>query len=127
MKTHLKAIHEERKFVCEFLIEGQPCNKKYPTRYDLKCHLNNVHFGIKKHKCPDCEQSFSLKKYMENHLRTVHQRLKIQCELCNSLLCDKIYYIRHILKHKEIDEDLKTALIAKIKSTREEDLFNFQK
>lgn len=128
LKIHIKSLHEERKFVCEFNMDGQQCGKRYPTRYDLKCHVNSFHYRIKKFQCSVCEMNFSIKKYLENHVRTIHQNKKIQCELCNALICDKIYYKRHVQNHhKDLDSSVRESLLLKIKNTKEEFLFNYQK
>jgi hypothetical protein len=64
---------------------------------------------------------------LQNHIRNIHQKRKIKCDLCSSLLGAKEYYKKHVIDHhKEINDYTKQQLLAKIK-TREEDLFNYQK
>lgn len=65
---------------------------------------------------------------MDNHNRNIHQKVKIQCELCQTLLGDKSYYQRHVKSHhSDVPAKVRDALIYKIKCTKDDDLFNYRK
>jgi hypothetical protein len=58
----------------------------------------------------------------------IHEKKKIQCELCPTLMGSKNYYSKHVTgHHRELDPVYKKLLLKKIRETPEEVLFNYQK
>lgn len=88
-----------------------------------------MHFSnYRKHACNLCESVFAKKPDLLNHIRTIHEMKRIKCELCSTLVTRKDYYRKHILdNHKELDTLTRDLLLEKIKKTKDDDLFNFQK
>jgi uncharacterized Zn-finger protein len=46
LKPHLK-YHEERKFVCEFIENGQLCDSRFVNNNALQKHVDFIHQGIR--------------------------------------------------------------------------------
>ena len=63
LKTHISHVHEEvKKGTCNL------CGHEYKQ---LKLHMDFVH--KKPHKCENCDKSFSHKRFLQNHINTVHK------------------------------------------------------
>jgi KRAB domain-containing zinc finger protein len=128
LPQHMKSVHEERKFHCTFVENGQQCTKKYASEPELKQHVEISHCGVRKYACEQCNSSFSCKSDLRGHVLNIHERKKIQCEICPTLMGSKNYYSKHIKSHhRDIDPTFKEALLKKIRETPEEELFNYQK
>lgn len=114
-----------KKFVCNILVNGIPCNKRFAIPDDFNTHVN-VHNGIKKFECDQCKNhaGYFRQKDLNHHKRNVHDKIKIQCELCSTLLTRKDYYVRHVkLGHQELDPETKEKFIDKIRKTKVADLY----
>lgn len=92
LRNHIRTCHTERKFICEFEVDGNQCGKKYVELNHLKTHVAVSHQGFKKFKCEYCESSYSKLLDLENHRNVIHLKLKIKCELCSTLVTKKDYY-----------------------------------
>lgn len=145
LKNHMRK--HEMKFVCDQMDQDKLCNKRFPSRYNLKKHIDIQHRGIRwdniysslmygnwivfffrKFSCSLCESVFAKKPDLQNHFRTIHEQKRIQCELCSTLITRKDYYRKHVLdNHKELDDTAREMFLEKIKSTKDDDLFNYQK
>ncbi|MBN3271378.1 ZN208 protein, partial [Polyodon spathula] len=55
-----KKSHQVGQYYCAV------CNNTYPNQLAMKNHLR-VHFGVKKHRCPDCGKAFRGKKQLSGH------------------------------------------------------------
>ena len=63
---------------------GESNSKVHPI---LGYHLNNVHSGKgEKHQCPSCVKSFANSTKLRIHIETVHEKKKVKCPLCESIV-----------------------------------------
>lgn len=62
-----------------WLLAGN--NKRYIFRYNLETH-SVTHSGIRNHKCPICQKSFSTKSSLKNHTAIHSEERLFQCEVC---------------------------------------------
>ena len=51
-----------------------------------------------------CDKTFTLKKYLRNHVKGVHEGIRINCETCGKAMQDKDSLRKHV---KAIHEGLK--------------------
>lgn len=125
MKSHKRQKHTEHKHICQYEEDGVECGRTFPINSLLNYHVKTAHWGIKKTlNCNECGIEYKTSQALSHHRRNVHEKTKIQCELCSTLVTRKDYYKRHInLHHKELDEVTKKLLLDKIKKTPVKDLF----
>lgn len=125
LRYHIK-IHRERKYQCSFVENGVRCSKAFVNATQLKVHLN-IHADIKNYVCSECGMAYVKPKYLKSHMINIHQKMKIKCKLCSSLMGSKEYYRKHILlHHKDLDEESRNSFLAELKATKEDDLFQPQ-
>jgi hypothetical protein len=128
LSQHMKSIHEERRFECTFEENGRVCGKKFAFGRELKRHVEISHCGVRKFACQYCDSSFKRKEDWRGHTLNIHEKKKIQCELCPTLLSSKKYYGKHVRSHhRDLDPDTMESVLKKIRDTPEEELFNHQK
>lgn len=77
------------------------CNSTFTRKYNRHQHENSVH-RQECYKCPyeKCN-SFIKSRYLKNHIREIHTKLKKQCESCRKWL-SKFDYRFHVKSCKEI-------------------------
>ena len=77
------------------------CGKMLKTAAFLKIHISQVHEGNKpKFKCSLCEESYSTKQALENHM-SVHEGKIFQCSNCNEEFTSKNKLESHIAKEHD--------------------------
>lgn len=127
LPKHLKT-HEDKSMrptvICTYEEpDGTVCGKELTTSVSLARHLESYHRGVKKFSCDQCDAIFAKGQSLKFHIQKVHQKIKIKCELCSTLVTRKDYYIRHIkLNHPEMSSEVREAFIKKIRNTKSEDL-----
>jgi hypothetical protein len=121
--------HNAPQFDCpETDSQGNICARKFVENHLLQTHIKLVHRGVREFACQQCGVCYSSAVDLKSHVINIHQKRKIKCEICNSLMGAKSYYRRHVLTHhKELGEQARDALLEKIRKTKKEDLFNFCK
>ena len=100
---HLKSIHKsiiEGRKKCEF------CDETFSNRStkDLKNHVISIH-EEKKFNCDDCNQSFSYRRSLINHVLQVHKNMKkIQCANCTKCFFNISNLKKHFLAiHEKVE------------------------
>jgi len=48
------------------------CGKRYTTQFNLQRHVEVNHYRLKRFECVICGERFTLKQYVEDHLREEH-------------------------------------------------------
>jgi KRAB domain-containing zinc finger protein len=98
LKKHIFLNHISKKpFKCK---ETQECINKgvsFRTLAGLNQHLQ-IH-GEKKFKCTKCSKAFSIKYYLESHLRTHSGERRYPCRICNkrfSTSSSRNYHEKHL-------------------------------
>ena len=80
LELHIKAIHDK--------IKDQFCDQcNYATSYpdELRKHKNTIHSKDRGDgfECPECGKMLTSKRYLQYHVRHVHQKVKdASCLLC---------------------------------------------
>ncbi len=49
-----------------------------------------MHMGEALYSCDQCESMFLKKKRLSDHIRTVHQQKKHQCDICEKFFQSKV-------------------------------------
>ena len=80
---------KSRKIPCEI------CNKSI-NHTKLKNHIDEVHHGLKKFKCDNCEAHFYTAKDQKFHDDCVHKKIRNhKCETCQKSFTKKCYLRMH--------------------------------
>lgn len=124
VKKHMK-YHQEKKFVCsEINHEGKICGKKFVENHFLNSHIKVAHRNIREFVCKECGICYASSTDLRSHMKNIHEKMRIKCEFCGSLMGSKSYYRKHILlHHKNLDDEALEEILEKIKRTKFEDLF----
>ena len=84
-KTRREIFHEGKKEqVCDWAgVDGQPCNKAFGWKSNLKLHIETVHEDKKEHVCDrtgadgqPCNKAFGQKSNLKLHMETIHEGKK---------------------------------------------------
>ena len=114
MRRHMK-IHQKPTNECEV------CLKAFTMRETMLEHQRTVHQMGDIHYCEGCGKSFGSKKVLKRHIERSHTTAeKVQCQVhgCSYAANRKDNLINHVRIHKDIDENEKSEIIAKIKSIK---------
>ncbi|CAH8572335.1 unnamed protein product [Heterobilharzia americana] len=102
--SNLQSLKNEKSvsnsFACDFLQQLTPkgsitfgrkylcnlCPAGFPTVQALRSHRMTTHNVVTPHKCPQCNESFSALKSMEEHLRKIHPQV---CPICSKQMPER--------------------------------------
>ena len=116
LKKHIRTVHEgirDQIHTCEY------CGKEYTNKFHLRTHIIRKHdevrdehsfksdhdnaSSVRKEQCNECGKLF-FKKYLEKHVRTVHEGKRDQIHKCEH--CGKEYVHKFRLRtHIKRDHD----------------------
>ena len=66
------------------------CGESLSTKYSLNDHIKTVHEKLKAFQCLRCKSNFSNMAYLKIHVLSVHEKLKpYSCKYCGKRFCDK--------------------------------------
>jgi formylmethanofuran dehydrogenase subunit E len=72
------------------------CEKEFFNWQSVEQHIKSVHKKIKDQKCNQCDKAFSSQEILRRHIRNVHEGSgKISCDFCGNT-----YNNKTTLKHK---------------------------
>ena len=57
------------------------CENTFSTKFNLKQHIQSTHIG-EKHTCKHCSKSFGTKRSLVRHNKIIHGGVKIKCKIC---------------------------------------------
>lgn len=112
MNIHMK-LHDPPQFKCSY----KQCTRMFSSKSSLRYHIETQHNdGVEVH-CPTCNASFSSIRNLNRHIDRQHNNYKVQCEVegCTHTASRKDYLASHYRSHKDIDDNTRTSLLAKIK------------
>lgn len=115
MNKHMKS-HGPPEFRCSF--EG--CGKEFHSKSSLVYHFDSQHKANVEVTCPTCNATYNSAKNLNRHIARQHSNYRVQCEVegCSHTSARKDYLAAHYRSHKDIDEDTKNILLAKIKEIK---------
>jgi len=78
------------------------CDATYPVKMSLSNHKRLKHGDVKQFNCEKCVYATSKKENLQQHVRSVHEKVKVICETCGKNFSDKPTLNRHKKnKHSE--------------------------
>ena len=89
LKTHIKTIHEGKKFKCN------QCDYEASKKVNLLKHISTVH-GVDRYPCTKCDYKATQKANLQRHIDSVHEGIRYTCELCNYTATRKDHLSRHV-------------------------------
>jgi uncharacterized Zn-finger protein len=102
-------------FSFQFVCEEPGCDKKFYKSILFEGHLK-THLNQKDFMCSHCGQKYFLKSHLQRHIRAMHDKIKINCELCTSNFVRKETYRKHVLnQHSDLNETEMKAMLKKIR------------
>ena len=57
------------------------CENTFSTKFNLKQHIQSTHIG-EKHTCKHCSKTFGTKRSLVRHNKIIHGSVKIKCKKC---------------------------------------------
>ena len=86
------------------------CDATYPVRKSLVNHKRLKHSDAKLFACNQCIYTTTNKDHLEQHIRSLHEKVKETCEVCRKTFSDKSNLRKHVRKvHEEIIHVTKAA------------------
>jgi KRAB domain-containing zinc finger protein len=116
MTTHMKS-HGAPQYKCD--IAG--CNKEFHARSALTYHTESKHASATMLiKCPHCNSVYNSTRNLNRHITRQHNTMRVQCQIedCTHTAARKDYLVSHYRSHKEIDDETRELLIAKVKDLK---------
>ena len=79
MKMHLRRTHKEleRKFACGF------CPMKFKSTTMQRYHENAIHLNIKNYKCDQCDFKAARPQHLKTHVEAMHLGIMYTCDYDN--------------------------------------------
>lgn len=104
-------VNTQQKILIKCEYEG--CTRTYTSTFNLRRHIEKVHFGIKKFKCAYCQKHLSSKQNLIDH-QNVHSGARpYVCDVptCNIRFRQLSQFYLHKQMHQEAEINQKNALI----------------
>ena len=104
LKTHIKNIHEGKKFKCN------QCEYRANKKGNLLKHISEVH-GVDRYilrnnteneplqcryPCSKCDYKATQKANLQRHIDSVHEGIRYNCEFCSYTATRKDHLSRHV-------------------------------
>ena len=73
------------------------CNKAYSRKDNLNNHVKTVHQKLKKFNCTECGKKFGERGILKKHMESVHEKVKkFPCNWCKKLFSRKDILANHV-------------------------------
>ena len=112
MTAHLRNMHLPSSLACSI------CGKKYRNNHTalLKTHMLD-HQNIRPHPCEICSKPFKSVALKVEHIRALHFKSKIKCELCGRSFPRPGKYRDHAkAKHEDLGAERIQEWVARIEN-----------
>ena len=97
LPKHIKEVHENKKTTSKCTI----CNKTFNGSY-IKIHMRAVHEKIRRWKCEFCIKDFAFQEGYLSHVRSVHEKVKLLCDICGDSFNQRVALKKHkTQKHED--------------------------
>ena len=113
-KNHFRRSHCHIWLVCTF------CGKKYRNHRPDLLKLHELdHQNIRHHPCEICTKPYTTAIFKMEHIRNVHFKSKIKCELCGKCFLRPGIYRNHVKSiHGNLGAERIEELVARINNIR---------
>ena len=85
---------QERVVVGNGKYECEECSKTYSNRKGLSFHKKSVHQGLR-WPCGQCDYQATQQSNLNVHIRSQHEGIKFECDQCDYMASQKHHLIRH--------------------------------
>lgn len=94
LRLHDETVHQGIRYTCN------QCSRKFTQMVSLRHHTNDYHGKFSPYKCPDCSSSFSMRRQLTVHVKTLHPRRN--CSECSRSFSRREHLTDHInaIHHK---------------------------
>ena len=93
LKEHVKMVHEKLKYKCDF----NNCEYNASTLAEVRDHKKNDHAGDEyNYKCEICGKTYNVKKDFKNHIKWVHDKIRVFCNQCEKSFANQGHLNSHI-------------------------------
>lgn len=96
LSSHFRVHSGEKPFVCDHLVSGEPCGRRFAHKHYLQKHWR-VHTGEKPYKCTfgKCTSKFSNSSNLTLHLARHKNEKKWKCSECDYETVAKYHLDKH--------------------------------
>lgn len=115
MNRHMKS-HGPASYQCK--VEG--CSKLFHAKSALSYHHETQHMESETVYCTTCNAPYNSVRNLNRHIKRQHNQVRVQCEVagCTHSSARKDYLSAHYKSHKDIDENMRSSLLAKVKDIK---------
>lgn len=115
MNKHMKT-HGPAQFQCS--VEG--CAKIFHAKSALTYHHETQHMESEAVFCPTCNAPYNSARNLSRHMKRQHSDVRVQCQVpgCSHSSARKDYLSSHYKSHKDIDEETRASLLAKVREIK---------
>ncbi|XP_070500995.1 zinc finger protein 84-like [Chironomus tepperi] len=104
-KSHLRRHHARKhRDKSDYKYECDICAVKFLLRYDLQRHMIK-HNSVRDIECPQCKKQFKTKSSLDCHIKSIHDRSKLEkqfvCNICSRSYFHKRHLDYHTRKHTD--------------------------
>ena len=86
------------------------CDASFPVRMSLSNHKRLKHGDVKQFNCEHCVYNTTKKDHLQQHVKSVHEKVKEICDKCGKKFSDKSNLNKHMKKkHSEIVQEKRKA------------------
>ena len=96
------------------------CEKSFTSESNLQKHIYTIHMGRRDFVCTTCGKSFVVKALLEHHVKFFHEGEKLDCKLCDKKFNFATSLKQHIFVAHEDHPDHKCKVCGKIFYYKEE-------
>jgi Zinc finger, C2H2 type len=98
----------------------EDCGRIFHARSALTYHKESKHTEPENIKCPSCNTFYTSMRNLNRHITRQHNTYRVQCQIddCTHTASRKDYLVAHYRSHREIDDETREFLIAKVKDLK---------
>ena len=96
----------------DIIYKCKYCDFMGGSQRNITSHTRNIHKDINMTKCDICGKILSSRSHLEDHIMTVHKKIKHPCNICGNQLATNSGLIAH--KQSMHKHDLEAKLLVKL-------------
>jgi len=115
MSQHMKS-HQPPGHTCSV----EDCGKKFQSKAALVRHTESQHLPPVQVECPTCGIMYPSTQKLNRHIARQHSTYRVECNVegCHHTASRKDYLRAHYRAHKDIDDETRAMLLAKVKDLK---------